>query len=193
MFKKIYHWMLAKAGHPHAKWYLAGISFAESSMSPLPPDPLMVPMIIKDKEQAWSIAFIATLASALGGIVGYGIGFFLFEKLGMPILEAYGLQDKFLIFQETFHRWGFWAIVIKAFTPIPFKLVTITCGAVKFNFWLFLVASTLSRGLRFYILSGLLKRYGVTMHKLIDQNIQLVSIAFLALLIGGFFIVKYVC
>ena len=193
MFKKIYHWMLAKAGHPHAKWYLAGISFAESSMSPLPPDPLMVPMIIKDKDQAWSIAFIATLASALGGVVGYGIGFFLFEKLGMPILEAYGLQDKFLIFQESFHRWGFWAIVIKAFTPIPFKLVTITCGAVKFNFWLFLVASTLSRGLRFYILAGLLKRYGVTMHKLIDQNIQLVSIAFLALLISGFFIVKYVC
>lgn len=193
MLKKIYHWMLEKAGHPHAKWYLGGISFAESSMSPLPPDPLMVPMVIQNKDQAWSLAFLTTITSALGGVLGYAIGFYLFEKLGLPILQAYGLEAKFAVFQENFHKWGFWAIIIKAFTPIPFKLVTITCGALKFNFWLFLLASTLSRGLRFYILAGLLRKYGPTMHRIIDKNIKLVSITFIALLIGGFFLVKYVC
>ena len=193
MLKKTYHWMLKKADHPHARWYLGGISFAESSMSPIPPDPLMVPMIIQNKDQAWFLAFLTTITSALGGVLGYGIGFYLFAKLGMPILETYGLVDKFHVFQETFHKWGFWAIVIKAFTPIPFKLVTITCGALKFNFWLFLVASTISRGLRFYILATLLKKYGPTIHGIIDKNIRMVTFIFVAVLVGGFFLVKYLC
>jgi membrane protein YqaA with SNARE-associated domain len=191
MLKKLYHWMLEKSGHPHAKWYLAGISFAESSFSPFPPDPLMVPMIIKDKSQAWSIAFIATISSALGGILGYAIGLFLFQKLGAAILTAYGLQEKFISFQETFHQWGFLAIMIKAFTPIPFKLVTITCGAVKFNFWLFLLASTLSRGVRFYILAAVLRRYGETMHTLMEKHIWPITLIFIGVLVVGFFVVKY--
>jgi membrane protein YqaA with SNARE-associated domain len=191
MLKKLYYWTLGKAGHAHAKWYLAGISFAESSISPIPPDPLMVPMIIKDKSQAWSVAFIATISSALGGVLGYGIGLFLFEKLGVPILETYGLQEKFASFQETFHHWGFLAIMIKAFTPIPFKLVTITCGAVKFNFWLFLLASTLSRGMRFYILAAVLRRYGDIMHALMEKYIWSITLVFIAVLVAGFFLVKY--
>lgn len=190
--KRFYYWMLQKAGHPHAQWYLGVISFAESSMSPFPPDPLMVPMVLKRPDRAWFLAFLTTVTSALGGIVGYGIGLFLFKKLGMPILEAYGLESKFLVFQETFYRWGFWAIVIKAFTPIPFKLVTITCGALKFDFLLFVVASTLSRGLRFYIVAGLLKRYGPRMQAIIEKNISLVAWTFLGVLVGGFFLVKYV-
>jgi membrane protein YqaA with SNARE-associated domain len=192
MLKKSYTWILEKAGHPYAKWYLAGISFAESSVSPFPPDPLMVPMIIRDKSKAWSVAFNATVSSALGGILGYAIGLFLFEKLGVPILNAYSLQDKFTTFQETFHRWGFLAIMIKAFTPIPFKLVTITCGAVKFNFWLFLLASTLSRGLRFYILAAALKRWGIRINTLMEEHIGLITLMFIGLLVGGFFLVKYI-
>jgi membrane protein YqaA with SNARE-associated domain len=192
MMKRFYYWMMKKAGHPHARWYLGAISFAESSISPFPPDPLMVPMVLQDKRHAWSIAFLTTATSAIGGMVGYAIGLFLFEKLGMPILEAYGLQAKFLVFQETFYRWGFWAIVIKAFTPIPFKLVTITCGALKFDFLLFVVASTLSRGLRFYIVAGLLKRFGPHMQAIIEKNISLVAWTFIGVLIAGFFLVKYV-
>jgi len=191
MLKNCYYWMLEKSAHPHAKWYLAGISFAESSFSPFPPDPLMVPMIIKDKGQTWRLAFITTISSALGGVLGYGIGLYLFQKVGVPILETYGLQEKFASFQETFHHWGFWAIMIKAFTPIPFKLVTITCGAVKFNFWLFLLASTLSRGMRFYILAAVLKRYGNAMHELMEKYIWSISLAFIGILVAGFFVVRY--
>lgn len=190
--KRFYYWMLQKAGHPHAWWYLGAISFAESSVSPFPPDPLMVPMVLQNKEKAWSIAFLTTVTSVIGGVVGYGIGLFLFETLGLPILKTYGLEAKFALFQETFYRWGFWAIVIKALTPIPFKLVTITCGALKFNFTLFVIASTLSRGLRFYGMAALLKRFGPSMQKVIEKNIQLVAWSFIGLLIGGFFLVKYV-
>lgn len=190
--KRFYYWMLQKAGHPYAWWYLGAISFAESSVSPFPPDPLMVPMVLQNKEKAWSIAFLTTITSVIGGVVGYGIGLFLFETLGLPILKTYGLEAKFALFQETFYRWGFWAIVIKALTPIPFKLVTITCGALKFNFTLFVIASTLSRGLRFYGVAALLKRFGPSMQKVIEKNIQLVAWSFIGLLIGGFFLVKYV-
>ncbi len=191
MLKSIYNWIISKAGHPHAKWYLFGISFAESSFSPLPPDPLMVPMVIQNKDKAWQYAWLTTLASVTGGILGYAIGFYLFQKIGIPVLKAYGLMDKLEVFQTSFYKWGFWAIVIKAFTPIPFKLVTITCGALKFNFWKFVLASTISRGLRFYILAGVLYKYGPKMNDLIERNMMLVSTIFLTLLIGGFFIVKH--
>jgi membrane protein YqaA with SNARE-associated domain len=191
MIKSMYNWIINKAGHPHAKWYLFGISFTESSISPFPPDPLMVPMVIKNKDKAWHYAWLTTLASVTGGMVGYAIGFYLFQKIGIPVLKAYGLMDKLEIFQNSFYKWGFWAIVIKAFTPIPFKLVTITCGALQFSFWKFILASTISRGIRFYLLAGILYKYGPKMHDLIERNIMLVSTLFIGLLVGGFFIVKY--
>lgn len=191
--KKLYLWLLEKSKHRHAPWYLAAVSFTESSISFIPPDPMMVPMIVSHKERAWFLAFLTTLSSVLGGALGYAIGFYLFERLGVPILQTYGLMAKMTAFQNFFHEWGFWAIVIKAFTPIPFKLVTITAGAVKFNFWMFMVASTLSRAIRFYLEAAIVWKWGAKMNELIQDNIMLVSSLFLGLLIGGFFVVKYLC
>jgi membrane protein YqaA with SNARE-associated domain len=189
--KKLYLWLLEKSKHRHAPWYLALVSFTESSISFIPPDPMMVPMIVAHKERAWFLAFLTTLSSVLGGALGYAIGFYLFDHLGVPILETYGLMEKIKAFQEFFNEWGFWAIVVKAFTPIPFKLVTITAGALKFNFSLFMLASTISRGIRFYLEAAIVWKWGAQMNKIIVENIMLISTLFLAVLIAGFLALKY--
>lgn len=191
MMKKLYLWLLEKSKHPLAPWYLALVSFTESSISFLPPDPMMVPMIVAHKERAWFLAFLTTVSSVLGGTLGYMIGFYLFDRLGVPILETYGLMEKIKAFQDFFNEWGFWAIVIKAFTPIPFKLVTITAGALKFNFVLFMMASTLSRGIRFYLEAAIVWKWGAQMNKLILENVMLISTLFLGVLVAGFLVLKY--
>jgi membrane protein YqaA with SNARE-associated domain len=188
---KLYNWMVKKASHPHATWYLFAISFTESSFSPIPPDPLMVPMIILHKSRAWWLAFVTSAASVLGGILGYAIGYYLFEKYGIPILQFYGLTESFTSFQGSFCEWGFWAIVIKAFTPIPFKLVTIACGVLKFDFTMFMIATTISRSLRFYIEAIVLWKYGPQMQKLLEKHLLIIGGAFLLLLAGGVIAVKY--
>jgi len=154
---------------------------------------MMIPMIVAHKDRAWFLAFLTTATSVIGGAIGYAIGFYLFERLGVPVLKAYGLMEKLSAFQTFFNNWGFWAIVIKAFTPIPFKLVTITAGALKFNFGLFMAASLLSRGIRFYLEAAIVWKFGEKMNKIIQENMMLVSTLFLALLIGGFFLIKYLC
>lgn len=189
--KKLYLWLLEKSKHRHAPWYLALVSFTESSISFIPPDPMMVPMIVAHKERAWFLAFLTTVSSVLGGALGYVIGFYLFDHLGVPILETYGLMEKIKAFQEFFNEWGFWAIVVKAFTPIPFKLVTITAGALKFNFALFMLASTISRSIRFYLEAAIVWKWGAQMNKIIVENIMLISTLFLAVLIAGFLALKY--
>lgn len=193
LMKKLYLWLLEKSKSKKAPWYLALVSFTESSVSFIPPDPILVPMIVADKTRAWRLAFLTTITSVLGGVVGYAIGFYLFEKVGLPILETYNLTSKVEPFQELFHKWGFWAIVIKAFTPIPFKLVTITAGALKFNFWSFLTASTISRAIRFYLEAFIVWKFGARMNEVIQENIMIVTTAFIALLVGGFFLIKYIC
>lgn len=191
--KKLYLWLLEKSKSKKAPWYLALISFTESSVSFIPPDPMLVPMIVADKTRAWRLAFLTTSTSVLGGMLGYAIGFYLFEKIGLPILETYNLTSKIEPFQDLFHKWGFWAIVVKAFTPIPFKLVTITAGALKFNFWSFLTASTISRGIRFYLEALIVWKFGAKMNEIIQENVMVVTTVFIALLVGGFFIIKYIC
>lgn len=189
--RKIYHWLLEKSKHPHAFWYLGGASFTESFVSFVPPDPLLIPMIIARPKRAYLLAAWTTFASVVGGIIGYGIGYFLFKKFGVPILKTYGLMEKMTAFQEMFHKWGFWAIILKALTPIPFKLVTITAGAVHFNFGLFVVACTLSRGIRFFVQAVLVKSFGKHIHALLEKHIITIVISFFAVLIAGFFIAKY--
>ncbi|HCI48801.1 MAG: hypothetical protein A2977_00925 [Alphaproteobacteria bacterium RIFCSPLOWO2_01_FULL_45_8] len=189
--KKLYLWLLEKSKHRHAPWYLALVSFTESSVSFIPPDPMMIPMIVAHKERAWSLAFLTTLSSVVGGALGYAIGFYLFERIGVPLLKTYGLMEKITVFQTFFNEWGFWAIVIKAFTPIPFKLVTITAGALKFNFGLFMLASTLSRSIRFYLEAAVVWKWGERMNTIIQENMMLISSLFFGILIGGFFILKY--
>jgi membrane protein YqaA with SNARE-associated domain len=188
---KLYNWMVEKAGSRYASWYLFAISFTESSFSPFPPDPLMVPMILANKDRAWWLAFLTSAASVLGGVLGYAIGYYLFEKYGLPILNFYGLTEQFSSFQKSFCEWGFWAIVIKAFTPIPFKLVTIACGVLKFDFTMFMIATTISRSLRFYIEAIVLWKYGPQMQKALEKHLLLIGGAFLLLLAGGVVAVKY--
>ncbi len=190
--KRFYHWLLEKSRHPHAFWYLGGISFTESFISFIPPDPLLGPMIVAEPKRAYGLAAWSTFTSVLGGFIGYAIGFFLFKKFGLPILETYGLTEKMSAFQAMFHKWGFWAILLKAFTPIPFKLVTITSGVVHFNFWLFAAACTLSRGLRFFLEAVLLKHCGKALHDLMERYLMVIALLFLGLLVFGFFIVKYI-
>ena len=188
---KLYNWIVEKSSHPRASWYLFAISFTESSFSPFPPDPLMVPMIIMNKSRAWWLAFLTSLASVLGGILGYAIGYYLFAEYGERILQFYGLTEAFSNFKHSFETWGFWAIIIKAFTPIPFKLVTIACGVLKFDFTMFMIATTISRSLRFFIEAVVLWKYGPQMQKLLEKHLMIIGGAFLLLLAGGVVAIKY--
>ncbi len=190
MLKRTYQWLIKKASHPKATWILGCLSFLESSVSPLPPDPLMIPMIIARKNRAWYLATLCTVTSVLGGALGYAIGYFLFEAIGFKILEFYNLMGPFHTLQSWFTTWGFWIIVIKGLTPIPFKVVTITSGATGLNFWTFIVASIIARGGRFFLVAAILHKYGEKAHKIIEKNIVILTIAFVVALILGFFLIK---
>lgn len=191
MFAKIYNWIITYSKSPYASWILGLLSFAESSVSPIPPDPLMVPMIIAKSTKAYRYALITTSTSVIGGILGYGIGYFLFETIGHKIITFYGLMEKFYMLQQWFNKWGFAIIVIKGLLPIPYKIVTITSGVTKMNLIMFTCASLLSRGARFYLLAFLLKKYGQRIHVLIEKNITLVSFIFIGVLVLGFFMIKW--
>lgn len=191
MFNKLYKKLIQQAAHPKAPWLLGTISFAESSVSPIPPDPLMIPMIIANPQKAWFLSTLCTATSVLGGILGYLIGYFLFETLGLYVLNFYNLMDAFHTFQEWFNKWGFWIIVIKGLTPIPYKVVTITSGATKLDFLTFVLASTLSRGTRFFIEGALVWKYGEKIHRIIDRHTTVLTLSFIAILVAGFYIVKH--
>ncbi|MBT5655129.1 MAG: DedA family protein, partial [Alphaproteobacteria bacterium] len=168
------------------------ISFTESFASPIPPDPLMIPMILAQRHRAWVLAFVCTASSVIGGLIGYAIGYSLFETLGEPILQTYGLMDSFTSLKNTFNKWGFWIILLKGLTPIPYKVVTITSGLTNMDLVTFFVASLLSRGLRFYTEAILLWKWGDPMKAYIEKNLPLVTLAGLSLLIGGFALLKFV-
>ncbi|MEA3030284.1 MAG: hypothetical protein QOG13_1609 [Sphingomonadales bacterium] len=186
MFRKLYDWTLRTAGHRHADYYLAAVSFAESSFFPIPPDVILVPMILARRDEAWRIAAICTIASVLGAMLGYAIGNFLYESVGQWLIRIYGMSEGIEGFRETYRLWGAWIILIKGFTPIPFKLVTIASGIAGFNFPLFVLLATITRGLRFFLIAWLLKRYGAPVQAFIEKRLTLVSWVFLAVLVGGF-------
>jgi membrane protein YqaA with SNARE-associated domain len=182
---------LAIAAHRHAMAAMALISFAESSFLPLPPDFLLVPMTLAQPRRAWLIAAVCTVTSVVGGYVGYAIGFFLFDAIGLPILEFYHAMDKYEAFKAAFAEWGVWIIVIKGLTPIPFKLVTIASGAAQFNLVTFTLASLVSRGLRFFLLAALLWRFGDPIRDFIERRLMLVTSVVAAALVGGFVVLRY--
>lgn len=192
MLKKFYDWAMKEAKKPYATWVLCILSFMESSISPFPPDPLMVPMIIAKPNRAWRLAFLTTIMSVLGGFVGYFIGYFLFETIGEWIITTYGLKSAFLKIQTLFNSWGFWIILLKGLTPIPFKIVTITSGVTRLDFMTFALASILSRGLRFYIEAALLWKYGEAMRGMIERNLTMLTLIFIGVLAGGFALLKFI-
>lgn len=186
MLRRLYDWTIEKCGHAHAERWLAAISFAEASFFPIPPDTLLAPMCLARPARAFRYAFICTAASVLGALLGYAIGYFLFETVGQPILSFYGAGAQFEKFAADFNEHG-WAIVFLAgFTPLPFKVVTIAAGATVMPLHILIIASIISRAARFFLVAGLLWKFGVPMQRLIDRHFALITTAFGALLVGGF-------
>jgi membrane protein YqaA with SNARE-associated domain len=190
MLRKLYDWVMALAGRRHAIWGLAAVSFAESSFFPIPPDILLIPMILAERRRAWRIAGVCTLASALGGLLGYAIGLWLFDAVGQPLLEFYGSEDKFSQFQGYYNEWGAWIVGAGGFTPLPYKVITIASGVTKLDIGIFILASVVSRGLRFYIEAALLWRFGEPVREFIERHLGKLARLFFILLVGAFVLVK---
>lgn len=186
MFRAMYDWVLRMAHHRHALRALAAVSFAESSFFPIPPDAMMVPMVLARRDQAYLIATVCTVASVFGGIFGYFIGFYLLESVGQWVIQLYHMQDKIVQFQTTYAEYGAAIILLKGLTPIPFKLVTIASGIAHFNFALFVILATITRGARFFIIAALLKRYGEPVQAFIEERLNLFAWLFLGLIVAGF-------
>ena len=191
MLDRLYSRALALAASPHAMWVMAAMSFAESSFFPLPPDILLIPMILAQPRRAWLIAGVCTVASVLGGFVGYAIGYFLFDAVGRPVLEFYHAMGRYEALKSAFAQWGAWIIILKGLTPIPFKLVTIASGVAQFDLLAFALASLVSRSLRFFLLAALLWWFGDSVREFIERRLMLVTSGFALALVGGFVVLRY--
>lgn len=191
MLRGLYDWTIRLAQHRHATAALFAVSFAESSIFPVPPDAMLVPMILANPRKAWLFAGVCTVASVLGGLVGYGIGYFLYDTLGKPILQLYGQQEQIEHALAWYREWGAWIVAIKGFTPIPYKVVTITSGFAHLDIWAFVLASIVSRIPRFFLVAALLRRYGDPIRAFIEKRLYLVTTLFLLFLIGGFVVIEY--
>ncbi len=190
MIRRLYDWTLALAAHPRAIWWLALVAFVESSVFPIPPDILMIPMIVAAPRKAFLIAGVATVSSVVGGLFGYWIGATLFDSIGQPILAFYGMTDKFDTFRVTYNDWGAWAVLIAGVTPFPYKVITILSGSTGLSLPVFMAASVVARGLRFFLVAALLWKFGPSIRDFIERRLGLMFTAALVLLIGGFAAVK---
>ena len=191
MLRALYDWTISLAEHPRAIWALAIVAFIESSVFPIPPDLLMIPMIIAVPSRAFLIAGVAMVASVLGGMLGYYIGWGLFETVGQPVLEFYGKADKFEEFSHRYNEYGAWAVLIAGVTPFPYKVITILSGSTGLSLPVFILSSIIARGLRFFIIAGLLWKFGPPIRDFIEKRLGLMFTLFVILLIGGFIAVKY--
>ena len=190
MLRRLYNWTIHMAESPYALWVLAAVAFVESSVFPIPPDVIMIPMIVAAPRRAFLIAFVALVSSVLGGVLGYLIGWGAFETVGRPVLEFYGKDAYFEEFSSKYNEWGAWAVLIAGVTPFPYKVITILSGVTQLNFWVFMVASVAARGLRFFIVAALLWKFGAPIRDFIEKRLGLMFTLFVALLIGGFLAVK---
>ena len=191
MLRRLYDWTLSLAQHPRALWALAAVSFVESSVFPIPPDVMLIPMIIAAPSRAWVIALVCTIASVLGGAFGYWIGAALYDSVGLPVLEFYGKTDKFDEFAIRYNDWGAWAVLAGGITPLPYKLFTILSGSTGLHFGTFLLASLVARGIRFFVVAALLWKFGAPIRDFIEKRLGLMFTLFVALLIGGFAALRY--
>ncbi len=190
MLRRLYDRVLALAGSRLAPVWLAVISFAESSIFPIPPDALLIPMCLARPDRAWRLALICTVASVLGGALGYFIGYALFEVIAEPIIRLYHYEAAFERFKATYAEWGLWVILVKGATPIPYKIVTIASGAASFNFAVFMAASIATRGARFFLVAGLLRLYGEPVREFIERRLTLVTTLGVLGVVGGFALLK---
>ena len=190
MLRRLYDWCIATADKPYAVWALGVVSFAESSFFPVPPDVMLIPMSLAQPRKAWLFAFVCTVTSVAGGVLGYAIGALLYDSIGGWIIKLYGYGDKVEQFRAAYAEYGSWIILLKGLTPIPYKLVTITSGFAGYNLGLFILFSIITRGARFYVLAFLLHRYGPRARAIIEERLGFwVTIAAIALVLG--FVVAY--
>ena len=190
LLRSLYNWTLKKAEHKYSSWVLSIVSFAESSFFPIPPDVLLIPMIIARRTKAWTYAFICTLSSVFGGVVGYAIGFFLFNSIGILIVEFYHLTNSFNTFENYYKEYGILIVLGAGFTPFPFKFITIASGVFSLNIFLFIFTAFIARGFRFYLLAILLFIFGEKIKFLIDKYFNILAVLFFILLIGSFMLIK---
>lgn len=189
--RSIYDHTLNLAAKQNALTWLFIISFVESSFFPIPPDIMIIPMVLATPKEAYKIAGVATIASVLGGYFGYFIGVYGFELIARPLLEFYGYMAQFTKFENYYHEYGAWIVFGAGITPFPYKIITIASGVVHLDLVVFTIASVIARGMRFYLIAWLLKRFGDPMKVFIEKNLNLLSVIFLLLLIGGFAAVKF--
>ena len=191
MIRKLYDWTMSLADHPRALWVLAFVSFIESSVFPIPPDVLMIPMILARPSRAFVIAGVAMVASVLGGMLGYIIGAFAFETIGEPILSALGKEAAAVRFNERFNDLGFWPVLIAGLTPFPYKIITIMSGWSAMPLGTFIITSIIARGLRFFAVAGLLWYFGAPVREFIEKRLGLMFTLFVVVLLGGFYAIKF--
>ena len=189
--RRLYAWMMRNAQGPHAWAGLAAFAFAESSFFPIPADVMLVPMVLANRRRAYWLAAWCTLFSVLGGALGYTIGAVFFDTIGTWLIKTYGLEAAFEGFRAAYAKYGYW-IMVQGLTPIPYKLVTIASGFAGFNFALFMVLSTVTRGLRYTLVSSLLYFFGAPVQAVIEKYMEIALIGFLVLVVLGFVAVHYI-
>ena len=185
MLRRLYNWVLALAERRSAPWALAVVSFAESSVFPIPPDVMLIPMCLARRERAWFYAGVCTIASVLGGLLGYAIGALLYDTVGRSIIQLYGYDQTAEQFRIAYAEWGHWIILIKGLTPIPYKIVTITSGFAGYDLFWFVVLSIITRGARFYLVAGLVYLWGPPAREFIEKRLEWFTFAFLAVFVIG--------
>ena len=190
LFERLYAWTMRHATAPYALWFLALVSFVESSVFPIPPDVLLIPMVLAAPRRAWLIAGVCTVASVAGGLLGYAIGALLYEAVAEPVLALYGYLDKFAAFQGWYNEYGAWIVFGAGLTPFPYKVITIASGVTGLDPVTFTVASVLARGGRFFLVAALLWWAGDWMRGFIERNLAWLTTLFFVLLVGGFVALK---
>jgi len=191
VIRRLYDWTMDLASRKNAVWVLAAVAFVESSVFPIPPDVLLIPMILAARNSAWRYAAICTIASVLGGMLGYAIGAGLYEGVGRPILDFYGYGAKFSDFTAQYNEYGGWIVFMAGVTPFPYKVITIASGVTQLDLGTFTIASVLARGLRFFVVATLLYYIGQPIREFIEKRLGLMFTLFCVLLIGGFVLLKF--
>lgn len=190
-FRRLYNWTMNWSKSQKAPYALFILAFCESSFFPIPPDVLLIPMVAANIKRWWRNALICTLGSVIGAFLGYLIGYVFYESIGKPIVDFYNLQEQVQVIGQKYADNAFWTIFIAAFTPIPYKLITIAAGLFGLPIYVLVVASAIGRGARFFIVSGLIRIFGTRIVNFIEKYFDWLSIAFVVLLVGGFLAIKY--
>lgn len=192
MLRSLYNRVIVLSASRFAPVWLAVVAFAESSFFPIPPDVLMVPMALARPERAYRLALVCTVASVVGGMLGYLIGYGLYEAVALPLIHLYHMEARADALVLQFQQYGLWVILLKGLTPIPYKIVTIASGMARFDFGLFVAASIITRGARFFILAALLRHFGDSARHFIENRLTLVTTVMLATIVLGFVAIRYI-